>query len=295
MELKLDGRTIESREELHTRLAEGLSLPAYYGRNLDALYDCLTDLAEKTTIVVTHLAKLEEHLGAYAKHFQRVLKAAAAENSNVRLYLGMEPVKEEDMSRCESYRFFSKVSDPFYSVTFREDVTKLRRFAREKGISGYYALCYLCAKAMDSIEAYRYAIADGELVMLDSRRPSVTDLRKGEEQFRFVTMERRGDIVEFCRSMRAMSEEQSDFITEASEGPDMIFFSCLPWIELTGLTNERNFDRDDSIPRVTWGRYEEEGNRTYLHISLELNHRFLDGLHVGKFHEKLKELIDELA
>ena len=44
MEIILDGRTIDSRETLHQRLFELLHFPAWYGRNLDALHDCLTDL-----------------------------------------------------------------------------------------------------------------------------------------------------------------------------------------------------------------------------------------------------------
>ena len=44
MDVTLDGRTIDSRETLHQTLFELLQLPAWYGRNLDALYDCLTDL-----------------------------------------------------------------------------------------------------------------------------------------------------------------------------------------------------------------------------------------------------------
>lgn len=74
----------------------------------------------------------------------------------------------------------------------------------------------------------------------------------------------------------------------------MIYFSCLPWVELTALTNERDFDPDDAVPRIAWGKYAQEGERKILHISLELNHRFVDGLHVGRFHEKLTALIEAL-
>ena len=38
---ELDGKLIES--EGHKYLKEALDFPDYYGENLDALYDCLTD------------------------------------------------------------------------------------------------------------------------------------------------------------------------------------------------------------------------------------------------------------
>ena len=44
MNLILNGELILNRETLHDILSSKLTLPEWYGRNLDALYDCLTDL-----------------------------------------------------------------------------------------------------------------------------------------------------------------------------------------------------------------------------------------------------------
>lgn len=44
----LDGKKI--KEESHDYLIRKLDLPDYYGRNLDALYDCLTDIGVETQI-----------------------------------------------------------------------------------------------------------------------------------------------------------------------------------------------------------------------------------------------------
>ncbi|MGA8255020.1 MAG: barstar family protein [Nocardioides sp.] len=41
----LEGRRIETAAEFHVAIAEALGLPDYYGRNLDALADCLGDVA----------------------------------------------------------------------------------------------------------------------------------------------------------------------------------------------------------------------------------------------------------
>lgn len=48
--IKLDGRKI--KEDSHEYLIKKLDLPDYYGRNLDALYDCLTDIGVETQIVL---------------------------------------------------------------------------------------------------------------------------------------------------------------------------------------------------------------------------------------------------
>lgn len=46
--LTLDARILDNRETAHPYLKAMLPLPSHYGCNLDALYDCLTDLPETT-------------------------------------------------------------------------------------------------------------------------------------------------------------------------------------------------------------------------------------------------------
>jgi len=42
----LDGNVITTRTQLHDALYEQLQLPEWYGRNLDALYDCLGEVRD---------------------------------------------------------------------------------------------------------------------------------------------------------------------------------------------------------------------------------------------------------
>lgn len=49
----LDGARMGSRAELHDALAAAFSLPTHYGRNLDALWDCLTEQREGTEVILT--------------------------------------------------------------------------------------------------------------------------------------------------------------------------------------------------------------------------------------------------
>lgn len=206
----------------------------------------------------------------------------------------MRKIDPNTWSRREIFDFFSKISNPFYSVTFNVDVTEVYAYAKRSGLSFYYALVYLVTKAVNSVEAFRYGIVDGELVLFDERSPSFTDLKKGSESFHIVTMPCEGNIAEFCQDAKRRSAEQTTFLSTDKESADLIYFSCLPWVELTALTNERDFDPDDAIPRISWGKFHERDGRKILGISLELNHRFTDGVHIGKFADALQNLIEQL-
>lgn len=206
-------------------------------------------------------------------------------------------IRDIDMSawpRREIYDFFSPISNPFYSVTFTLDVTNLYRYVKERELSFYYALVYLCTQAVNRVEAFLYTIEDGKVRIYDKRQPSFTDLEKGSELFRMVFVPCEGSLDEFCRAAKAKSESQHFFFDPTAETNDLIYFSCLPWMDVTGLTNERNLDPDDAIPRIAWGKYIDVNGRKQLHLSLEINHRLIDGVHLGRFNEELCRLIEAL-
>ena len=53
MKVILDGNYMSAKDEMHRYLKEKFQLPDYYGRNLDALYDCLSE-EEGLTVEVIH-------------------------------------------------------------------------------------------------------------------------------------------------------------------------------------------------------------------------------------------------
>ena len=62
---ELDGREMTTREALHGHLAQQLNLPEWYGWNLDALYDALTEMGDRV-IVLHHVSGMLDGLGEYA-------------------------------------------------------------------------------------------------------------------------------------------------------------------------------------------------------------------------------------
>ena len=77
----LDGAVLAAKEALHQTLAQTLAFPDWYGGNLDALFDCLTDLSEEVSITLLHW----DGLGDYGQRVKKVLLAAARENDRITL------------------------------------------------------------------------------------------------------------------------------------------------------------------------------------------------------------------
>lgn len=82
-EIVINCAKIESMAQIHDTLARELDFPQWYGRNLDALYDCLTAIREETRITFLHFTSLP-FSGA---GLLRVLRDSENENPNLEISL----------------------------------------------------------------------------------------------------------------------------------------------------------------------------------------------------------------
>lgn len=154
---------------------------------------------------------------------------------------------------------------------------------------------FSAAEAVNSVPNFLLRVRDGQVVMLDQTNPSFTYLKKGSELFQIITMPWEEDYMEFCRHAKERSEAQTGFLDQEKETDELIYFSCTPWFDFTALTNEHKLDKDDTVPHLAWGRYYEEKGRLMVHLSVEVNHRTVDGFHIGKLKERIDREIDALG
>jgi len=73
--------TVTDKDSLHRKLAACLPLPEYYGHNLDALFDCLTDLGP--CIITLSGSRWLDSLGSTGTALRQVFTDAAEENKNL--------------------------------------------------------------------------------------------------------------------------------------------------------------------------------------------------------------------
>ncbi len=72
----IDCTPVSGPGSMHEALKVALDLPEWYGKNLDALFDCLTDLNQPTRLILAHF----EALGDWTSGFRAVFHDACMEN-----------------------------------------------------------------------------------------------------------------------------------------------------------------------------------------------------------------------
>ena len=73
----VDFKDVHYYLEIHKALKDGLKLPDYYGENLDALWDCLTDFIDNDDVIILNNYQfVEKASDEYAKKILDVFKDA---------------------------------------------------------------------------------------------------------------------------------------------------------------------------------------------------------------------------
>ena len=85
MVVELNGLEMTDRQRTHDYIAEQLQFPAYYGKNLDALYDLLTERQESLEVRFLHSQEMKAKLGAYGSALLQTMQEA--ENDNLSFIL----------------------------------------------------------------------------------------------------------------------------------------------------------------------------------------------------------------
>ena len=81
-ECVIHGSQIADWDALYTKVANDLQFPEWFGYNLDALFDCLTELGE-SQITIYRWERLAQTLGERAGKLRKVLIEAGTENPNL--------------------------------------------------------------------------------------------------------------------------------------------------------------------------------------------------------------------
>ena len=79
--ITLEVENISGKEEMHKYLAEKFEFPDYYGGNLDALFECLTDIAEPTAVNIVNA------INDYDEQIINVITSAEEENDNLAVFV----------------------------------------------------------------------------------------------------------------------------------------------------------------------------------------------------------------
>jgi chloramphenicol O-acetyltransferase type A len=203
-------------------------------------------------------------------------------------------INTRNWSRKQIFDFFKDYEEPYYGITMDLDCTRAYAFARKRGISFFLYYLYLTLRAVNQTEAFKYRIEGDDLYLYDVINGSAT-IDRDDGTFGFSHIPYFEDLELFLEKAteEVIEVRTSHRLIRSGIGENVIHFSALPWIRFTHVSHPRRYDRRDSIPKITIGKYHSEGGRKMIPVSVHVNHAVVDGLHVGLFFDTLQKLFSE--
>ena len=192
----------------------------------------------------------------------------------------MKKIDIDSWARKKSYLWFSKFSNPTYSLSAKIDITELMRVKNKYSRPFYEDMLYLTVKALNDVPAMRQRVVGGEIIEYDVIDPSYTVALK-DGLFDICRTKWNDNPEKFCAAVRrdidntVLAGGNKEF---GDENVDVYYFTCLPWIDFETMTNPIPDDVETlSIPRICWGKYVEKDGKYYLSMSIQVSHALVDG------------------
>lgn len=206
----------------------------------------------------------------------------------------MEYINMEKWDRKEHFEFFYRMDYPHYNICANIDITKFLAYVKKKQLLFYYAMIYSSTFVANQIINFRYRIRKGRVILHDIVHPSFTDIKDQKKLFKLVNVKMENDIFDFTKKAADQARKQKEYfaLNDHVRRDDLIYITCLPWISFTHISHTISLNKDDSIPRISWGKYFTENNKVLLPFSVQVNHALVDGLHVGQYFSKLQDFIN---
>ncbi len=196
----------------------------------------------------------------------------------------------EKYARKAQFDYFRTLQYPYVGVTVDVDVTDARLFSREKKRSFTLTVLHAAALAADRVPEFRQRIRGDGIIEYSECPTSHIEQAEGEP-YCYCTLRHHMGIWEyFERAEKARRECVKNGITEDADAESMIFVSALPWLRYTSLI-QPVAGGDESNPRLSWGKYREEGGRITMPVSVLAHHALVDGKHIARFYRCLDEEI----
>lgn len=110
------------------------------------------------------------------------------------------------------------------------------------------------------------------------------------------------DVTNFLKKIREQNyvelaaqtiEGQKEYFT-GPLGNDVFQCSPMPWVTYTHISHTNSGKKDNATQLFDWGKYYEKDGRLFMPLSVQAHHSFVDGIHIGKYADKLQKYLNEL-
>ena len=200
----------------------------------------------------------------------------------------------ESWNRKQHFNHFKSLVNPSFAVTVNVDVTKAYNKAKEENCAFFVVYLHACLAALNTIENFKYRIHDDKIAIYDVIHASAT-IARPNNTFGFSFVKYHKDFKIFNDNFQKEKHRilNSTDLFPPINSDDCMYCSALPWFSFTSHKEPVSGQKDDSIPKLAFGKTFIEHNKLKMPVAVTVNHALVDGYHLGLFFEEYQSQLDK--
>ncbi|MFZ4928383.1 CatA-like O-acetyltransferase [Chryseobacterium sp. Mn2064] len=207
----------------------------------------------------------------------------------------MKIVDLEKWNRKEHFEFFSGMASPYFGFTTEVDCTKAYDVAKKKGYSFFAYYFHKSMVAVNTVDELKLRIVDGQVVQFDTLHAGST-IGRPDGTFGFSFTRFSEDFETFNAALqeeiKGVHETSGLRIRNERLGKDHVRHTTIPWSSFSAILHPTDFNTGESIPKISFGKFNIRDGRKYLPVSIEAHHGLADGIHITQYLEEFQKQLD---
>lgn len=207
----------------------------------------------------------------------------------------MKVIDIENWNRKEHFEFFQKMNSPYFGFTTEVDCTIAYAQAKENGHSFFAAYLHKSMVAVNAVDEMKLRILDGQVVLYDAIHAGTTIGREdGTFGFAFIPFSKDFNVFNAVmqEEIEAVKQTSGLRITNGELGKDLVRHSTIPWNSFSALLHPTSFNNSESVPKITFGKFNSRDGKKYLPVSIEAHHGLADGIHIARYLEEFQKQLN---
>lgn len=194
-------------------------------------------------------------------------------------------IDTDTWARRDAFEYFRRFDKPYFNVCVRLDVAPLKARLAARGGSLMLALYFIALRLANEQQPFRLRLEGGRVRVHEVVHGATTVLREDESfAFAYLDHDMRFDrFAERAAAVIAAARDPQAVFDPKLDAAGMLHFTTLPWLHFSSFSHARNWGREDSVPKLAFGRIDADGARQWLPMSVEVHHALMDGLHLGRY------------
>ena len=201
----------------------------------------------------------------------------------------------KNWNRKEHFEWFNEFDEPFFGIVSEVDCSIAYTKSKNENIPFFHSYLHKSLMAVNLLEEFRLRIEENEIVCYDKIHATTT-LSREDNTYSMSFIEFHENLIDFSNAIKLEEEKVRNSkgigANRNTMRKDVIHYSSAPWFKITGLSHARNFKFKDSVPKITFGKFEQVSSKKIMNIAINAHHGLMDGYHVGKYLNIFQELLN---